>query len=99
MGSRKFVKRDHEFSVISRKNFGVAAALEKRAALRSVFPLRRRRNKVIFARGYKHCVFCTDTITTRDHRVCYCSEQDDEWICESFYKDFKELFGWKLEED
>ena len=52
MGSRKFVKRDHEFSVISRKNFGVAAALEKRAALRSVFPLRRRRNKVIFARGY-----------------------------------------------
>lgn len=48
---------------------------------------------------HRHCVFCTDTITTRDHRVCYCSEQDDEWICESCYKDFKELFGWKLEED
>ena len=64
------------------------------SALRSVFP-QPRRNKVIYARGFSPLAL----ITTRDHRVCYCSEQDDEWICESCYKDFKELFGRKLEED
>ncbi len=41
---------------------------------------------------HEHCVFCTDKITTRDHKECYCTEDYSTWICKSCYDDFKELF-------
>ncbi len=45
---------------------------------------------------HTHCIFCTDKITTRDKRICYCTSNYDTWICKTCFDDFKTQFGWTL---
>lgn len=53
------------------------------------------------------CFFCwktffTDMVTNHyalQGYVTYCAEWDQEvWVCEECFADFRELFGWKVEE-
>ena len=43
---------------------------------------------------HEHCVLCTDKITTRDNRVCFCADNYSTWVCQTCYEDFKAHFNW-----
>ena len=47
---------------------------------------------------HDHCEFCVDRFSDNhgDLHVGYCTPGCYYWICEECYKDFNELFGWKL---
>ena len=56
---------------------------------------------------HEHCEFCWKKFYTKiisDHcalqgYVTYCAEWEREvWVCEECFADFRELFGWKVEE-
>jgi hypothetical protein len=49
---------------------------------------------------HDHCEFCFRRFSSAE-RVNFCSEgfytEDERWICETCYDDFKMLFDWALE--
>ena len=45
---------------------------------------------------HTHCDFCTETITTRDKRECYCTDDYSIWICKKCFDDFSQKFGFKI---
>ncbi len=45
---------------------------------------------------HAHCVFCTDKITTKDNRECYCADNYSTWICQQCCDDFKVQFNWDI---
>lgn len=45
---------------------------------------------------HTHCIFCTEKITTRDNRICYCIPDYSTWICQKCFDDFKVEFNWKI---
>lgn len=45
---------------------------------------------------HEHCVFCTEKITTRDNRICYCTDKFSVWICKTCFDDFNKQFNWRI---
>lgn len=47
---------------------------------------------------HEHCEFCGDKISEYegDLHEAYCTEDEKFWICNDCYKDFKEMFNWKV---
>lgn len=45
---------------------------------------------------HTHCDCCTETITTKDNKECYCTNDFSIWICKTCFKCFKNRFGWKV---
>lgn len=45
---------------------------------------------------HAHCVFCTDKITTRDSRICYCTDNFSTWVCQNCFDDFNKQFCWNI---
>ncbi len=47
---------------------------------------------------HDHCRFCTDKFMEREGFLHegYCTEDENIWICEECYQDFKEMFGFTL---
>ena len=48
------------------------------------------------AKHLNHCVFCYDTVYNDRHQFWYVPESVSCCICESCFKDFNEMFKWKL---
>lgn len=49
---------------------------------------------------HEHCDFCGAKISeySDDLHEGYCTENEEYWICEECYNDFKEMFNWKIDE-
>jgi len=47
---------------------------------------------------HDHCSFCWKKLDFDEQRE-YCTCDYYHWICSKCYKDFKELFGWKIVEE
>jgi len=45
---------------------------------------------------HSHCVFCTEKITTKENKICYCSEDYKDWVCNTCYEDFKDPLEFEL---
>lgn len=46
-------------------------------------------------REHDHCAFCSDRIDDTTEEA-YCTEDKYFWICANCYKDFKDMFHWKV---
>ncbi|MCL1893816.1 MAG: hypothetical protein FWG02_06240 [Holophagaceae bacterium] len=46
---------------------------------------------------HDHCEFCWETIDSSTENA-YCTTDYYHWICPECYNDFKEMFGWVLDE-
>lgn len=48
---------------------------------------------------HEHCVFCFDKFSENceDLHIGYCTSDENIWICEKCFNDFKDLFGFKTE--
>ena len=47
-----------------------------------------------------HCDFCWDKISDCCEDALefgYCTQDEEHWVCETCYKDFKDSFKWELE--
>ncbi len=44
----------------------------------------------------KHCIFCLDYINDDRHQYWYIPNDLSCCICENCYKDFNDMFMWKL---
>jgi hypothetical protein len=51
---------------------------------------------------HDHCEFCFTTFMIEDYpdvlHVGYATEDDRHWICENCFRDFKDMFDWKVVE-
>jgi hypothetical protein len=49
---------------------------------------------------HDHCQFCWDKFMEEDYPEVlhegYATEDDERWICEQCFEDFKDLFDWKV---
>ena len=48
------------------------------------------------AKHLDHCVFCYDTVNNDRHQFWYVPESVSCCICERCFKDFNEMFKWRL---
>lgn len=44
----------------------------------------------------RHCEFCFEKITTNIKKVCYCTIDCVNWICDECYNKYKDEFEWKV---
>jgi len=49
---------------------------------------------------HDHCSFCFVTLSEceGDLHEGYCTLDEYHWICEECFEDFKDMFGWKVED-
>ena len=49
-------------------------------------------------KDHEHCEFCWDKFGRGDNMLKegYCTEDAYNWICDTCFEDFKEMFAWKL---
>ena len=47
---------------------------------------------------HEHCEFCWGKFGRGDNMIKegYCTEDAYNWICDTCFEDFKEMFAWKL---
>ena len=47
---------------------------------------------------HAHCAFCWEKFGKNDGNLHmgYCTEDEQHWICEQCFRDFKERFAWKV---
>ena len=52
-----------------------------------------------FRKGWEHdhCEFCGTQITALSP-IAYATEDDYHWICDTCFRDFREMFKWKVKE-
>ena len=48
---------------------------------------------------HDHCDFCWDKFSENkeDLNWGYCTSDEHHWVCETCYRDFKDLFKWEIE--
>ena len=49
-------------------------------------------------KDHEHCEFCWDKFGRSDNMLKegYCTEDAYNWICDTCFEDFKEMFAWKV---
>ncbi len=49
-------------------------------------------------RDHAHCAFCWDKFGQKEGwiHIGYCTCDEQHWICEQCFQDFKERFGWQV---
>jgi hypothetical protein len=52
----------------------------------------------LFDGEHVHCVFCWLKIEENDEAFNYETKDEDYWICEKCFNDFKETFNWGVVE-
>ena len=50
---------------------------------------------------HDHCAFCWEKFAAYEGclQVGYCTEDEEDWICEICFNDFRERFGWRVKAD
>ena len=66
--------------------------------------LNRKLKKIVFPACYDHahCAFCWGKFGSKESaeymRVCYCTLDEQHWICEQCFDDFQDRFKWTVQD-